>query len=78
VTKKPAPKKRASRASAKRAKTAKAVSVHISAGIGKLLLAMSHQDWLKQADGALYQAKAAGRNCVVVTKTLNERRAKRR
>lgn len=78
VDKKSAPKNTSSRAAAKRAKTAKGVSVHISAGIGKLLLAMSHQDWLKQADDALYQAKAAGRNCVVVTKTLNERRAKRR
>ncbi|WP_298634961.1 GGDEF domain-containing protein [uncultured Umboniibacter sp.] len=83
VAAKPAAKKTGSKNSSsstasKKANKAKGVSVRISAGIGKLLLSMSHQDWLKQADDALYQAKAAGRNCVVVTKTLTERRVKRR
>jgi diguanylate cyclase (GGDEF)-like protein len=78
VTKKSGTKNSSSATAPKKANKAKGVSVHISAGVGKLLLSMSHQDWLKQADDALYQAKAAGRNCVVVTKTLNERRAKRR
>jgi diguanylate cyclase len=46
--------------------TRKSVSVTVSVGVAEALPGEEADSWLARADTALYQAKAHGRNCVVV------------